>query len=229
MDKNVLIVDDDKEIVELIRIALENEGFATFQAYNGEEAYDMIQSHSIHLVVLDVMMPKMDGLTFCALVRKKQSVPILMVSAKSGDMDKIQGLMTGADDYMTKPFNVLELVMRVKALVRRTYYLNAQRGESKGIIRLDPLVIDRNKYTVTIEDKRLNLTSREFEILYLLASHRGKVYSAEDIFQHVWKERYFDSNNTVMVHISNLRDKIDKVLGYKVIHTVWGVGYKIEE
>jgi DNA-binding response OmpR family regulator len=228
MSKAVLIVDDDKEIVNLIDISIRNEGHDTYHASNGIEALKIIQSNTIHMIILDIMMPEMDGVEFCQKVRLESSVPILMLSAKVEDRDKITGLMTGADDYMTKPFNALELIVRVKALIRRTYYLNQQVYEEKDIIRLGSLEINKSKYIASFNEVKIKLTSKEFEILFLLASHKGQIFSSEDIFQTIWKEKYYESNNTVMVHISNLRDKLEKIMGYKCIHTVWGVGYKIE-
>ncbi|MBD2872664.1 response regulator transcription factor [Paenibacillus arenilitoris] len=232
MDRRILIVDDEKEIADLIEIYLKNEGFATEKAHDGEEALSAYEKDPHDLVVLDIMMPKMDGLEVCRRLRRDQSVPILMLSAKAEDMDKIMGLMTGADDYMIKPFNPLELVARVRSLLRRSYQFGAQ-AEAGGSrqdreLRLGPLRIDKLSHTAEADGKPLHLTSTEFGILHLLAGQPGRVFSAEDIFQQVWKEKYFDSNNTVMVHISKLRDKLEKELGDKMIVTVWGVGYKIE-
>lgn len=227
MSKHILIVDDDQEIARLVSISLKNEGYATMLASNGVEALQKMKESDIDLVVLDVMMPEMDGLEFCQTVRQDHELPILMISAKSEDMDRITGIMTGADDYLIKPFNILELVVRVKALLRRAYYYRGSSKEST-ILELGDLIIDKKKYRAMVQDKELKLTSKEFEILYLLASQPGQVFDSESIFQQVWKEKYYDSNNTVMVHISNLRDKLEKALGYKVIQTVWGVGYKIE-
>ena len=174
-------------------------------------------------------MPKMDGIEVCRKVREKLSIPILMLSAKSEDIDKIQGIMTGADDYMTKPFNPLELTVRVKALLRRAYYFN-NTVDTENVINIESLTIDKNKHRVTVDDKEITLTSREFDILYLLATNRGVVFSTEDIFKKLWKEKYYQSNNTVMVHMSRIREKIEKYMnGTKIIHTVWGVGYKIEK
>ncbi|KYG29684.1 PhoB family transcriptional regulator [Alkalihalobacillus trypoxylicola] len=227
LPKKILIVDDDFEIAQLIKISLENDGFITKRAENGLEALSLITEEEFDLIVLDIMMPKMDGLEFCQEIRKTKTIPILMISAKSEDMDRIKGIMTGADDYMVKPFNILELLVRIKALIRRAYYFR-QNDQNDGIIELGPLLINKLKYTVTVGEVEIKLTSKEFDILYLLASHPKQVFDSESIFKHVWKEKYFDSNNTVMVHISNLRDKLERIVGYKVIQTVWGVGYKIE-
>ncbi|MBC5996728.1 DNA-binding response regulator [Romboutsia ilealis] len=231
MKNTILVVDDEAEIRNLLGIYLSNEGYEVIKASNGEEAIEIVNSKDIKLIVLDVMMPKMDGIETCKRIREKMNIPILMLSAKSEDMDKIQGIMTGADDYITKPFNPLELTVRVKALLRRAYYFNHREENSRdNIITIESLKIDKSKHIVTVDDGEIQLTSREFDILYLLASNRGRVFSTEEIFSKVWKEQYYQSNNTVMVHMSRIRDKIEKHMkGSKVIHTVWGVGYKIEK
>lgn len=230
MSKNILVVDDEKDIRDLLEITLKNEGYTVFKAICGEDALDILDKEEIHLFVLDIMMPGMDGLQVCRLVREKHNIPILMLSAKVEDMDKIQGIMTGADDYVCKPFNNLELTVRIRALLRRAYFLNTKMDISDDIIRIESMSIDKKKHNVTIDNNELDLTATEFEILYLLATNRGRVFSAEEIFQRVWKEKYFQSNNTVMVHMSRLRDKIEEYMkGNKIIHTVWGVGYKIEK
>lgn len=185
---NILVVDDEKEIRNLLEINLRNEGYNVFKASCGEEALDTLEKEEIHLIVLDIMMPHMDGLEVCRRVREKYNIPILMLSAKSEDMDKIQGIMTGADDYVCKPFNQLELIVRVKALMRRSYFLNLKMQVSEDLIRIESMVIDKSKHKVTIDDKEVDLTAREFEILYLLATNRGRVFSAEEIFEKVWKE-----------------------------------------
>lgn len=229
MRSKILVVDDDDEIRNLLEICLTNEGFNVVKAFDGEDALNILEKESIQLIILDVMMPKLNGMEVCSIIRRNLNIPILMLSAKSEDMDKIQGIMTGADDYLTKPFNSLELVVRVKALLRRAYYFN-NASSSDNIINIDTLTIDKNQHRVTINKEEVPLTSREFDILYLLAVNRGSVLSSEDIFRKVWKEDYFQSNNTVMVHMSRIRDKIEKYTnGQKVIHTVWGVGYKIEK
>lgn len=229
MNSNILVVDDEKEIRDLLEINLRNEGYNVFKSSCGEEALDILDKEEIHLIVLDIMMPGIDGLEVCRRVREKYNIPILMLSAKAEDMDKIQGIMTGADDYVCKPFNQLELIVRVKALLRRAYFLNTKMQISENLIRIEAMVIDKSKHKVKVDDKEIDLTAREFEILYLLATNRGRVFSAEEIFERVWGEKYYQSNNTVMVHMSRLRDKIEHHMeGNKIIHTVWGVGYKIE-
>ncbi|CAM4381848.1 response regulator transcription factor [Paenibacillus tarimensis] len=231
LNRRILIVDDDREIAELIDIYLRNEGYMTELAHDGQQALEVFERQPADLVVLDIMMPHIDGLEVCRRLRREASIPILMLSAKAEDMDKILGLMTGADDYMVKPFNPLELVARVKSLLRRSFQYSAAgpvEKEETGIVRLGPLRIDKTTHSVHADGRALHLTSTEFGILHLLASSPGRVFSAEDIFQQVWKEKYFESNNTVMVHISKLRDKLEQETGDKLIVTVWGVGYKIE-
>ena len=230
MNNNILVIDDEKEIRDLLEINLKNEGYNVFKASNGKEALRIIDNEEIHLMVLDIMMPEMNGLEVCQKVREKYNIPILMLSAKVEDMDRIQGIMTGADDYVCKPFNQLELTVRIRALLRRAYFLNVNMQTSDNIIRVESMVIDKSKHKVTIDDNEVFLTAREFDILYLLATNRGRVFSTEEIFEKVWKERYYQSNNTVMVHMSRLRDKLEQYIeGHKIIHTVWGVGYKIEK
>ncbi|MFJ7725223.1 response regulator transcription factor [Neobacillus sp. NPDC097160] len=225
--RHILIVDDDKEIVQLIAIYLQNEGFKISKAFNGEEALALFEKEKIDLIVLDVMMPKVDGLEVCRILRAKHHVPIMMVSAKTGDMDKITGLMSGADDYLTKPFNPLELVARVKTLIRRAYLYQEEQNDDE-IIKLGSLEVNKTFHTVKGNGRPIGLTSKEFAILYIMVSNLGRVFSSEEIFELVWKETYYSSNNTVMVHISNLREKLEKELGYKLIKTIWGVGYKID-
>ncbi|OXX82476.1 PhoB family transcriptional regulator [Paraclostridium benzoelyticum] len=230
MNNNILVVDDEKEIRNLLEINLISEGYNVFKASSGKEALEIIEREEVNLMVLDVMMPDMDGLEVCKKVREKYSIPILMLSAKVEDMDRIQGIMTGADDYLCKPFNHLELTVRIRALLRRTYFLNSKIESSEDIIRIEAMIIDKKQHKVTIDNKEVDLTAREFEILYLLANNRGRVFRVEEIFEKVWKEKYYQSNNTVMVHMSRLRDKVERYMeGSRLIHTVWGVGYKIEK
>ena len=230
MDKKILVVDDEKEIRELLEIYLVNDGYQVLKAADGEEALSLLDNEDIGLMVLDIMMPGIDGLSVCRAAREKSNLPILMLSAKSENIDKVQGILTGADDYMTKPFDALELTVRIKALLRRTYYFNHRQFVDNNILNVDYLTIDKLNHKVSYDGREIILTAREFEILYLLASNRGRVFSSEEIFERVWKEKYFQSNNTVMVHMSRLRDKLEKTSGgEKIIHTVWGVGYKIEK
>lgn len=229
MSSKILVVDDEKEIRDLIEIYLKNEGYTVIKSSNGEESLEILQKEQIQLIVLDIMMPKMDGMEVCRKVREYLNIPILMLSAKSEDMDKIQGIMTGADDYLTKPFNPLELSVRVRALLRRAYYFNNINKENT-LINIENLIIDKNDRTIKVDDKEIPFTAREFDILYLLCSNKGRVFSSEEIFTKIWKESYFGSNNTVMVHMSRIREKLEKYIpGNKIIQTVWGVGYKIEK
>ena len=230
MGTSILIVDDDREIVELLELYLKNEGYMIYKGYDGEEALKILDQRTIDLLILDVMMPKLDGLEVCKQVRIHNNIPILMLSAKVEDMDKIIGLMTGADDYMGKPFNPLELVARVKALLRRSKMQNNYSNKlPDDELLIHSLVINKNNHTVKVEDEYLRLTKIEFKILYLLAISPGRVYSSEDIFEHVWNEEGYGTSKTVMVHVSNLREKIEKATnGEKIIQTIWGVGYKID-
>jgi len=228
---NVLIIDDEKEIVDLIRIYLRNEGFNVYAGFSGNEGLKILENKEIHLVILDIMLPEIDGIQICRMIRETNNIPIIMVSAKSQDMDKILGLGTGADDYLTKPFNPMELMARVKSQLRRSFYLNthAQGNRDRNIIEISGLSINKSSHSVTFLDKEINLTPTEYEILLVLASNPGTVISAEEIFQSVWKQKYFDSNNTVMVHIWRLREKIEtNPKAPETIKTVWGVGYKID-
>lgn len=226
--KCILVVDDDIDIVNLISIYLKNEGFLIKSATNGEEALRMMETEQIDLLVLDIMMPIMDGMEVCRRLREQNSlVPILMLTAKSEDIDKISGLMSGADDYITKPFNPLEVVARVKTLLRRAYQYTIQTKED--ILLIDNLEIDQQSHTVKAAGKEIILTAKEFSILVILASNPGRVYRAEELYELVWKQSFLNGNNTIMVHMSNLRDKLEKEMGYKVIKTIWGVGYKIDK
>ncbi|WP_438493251.1 response regulator [Paenibacillus sp. IHBB 3054] len=223
----VLIVDDDVEIRDVIHVYLRNEGYHVIEAADGEEALNAIKTTSIQLVILDVMMPRMDGIKACLKIREISNTPIIMLSAKEEDIDKITGLTTGADDYMIKPFNPLELLARVKAQLRRQSLIGKE--ESNSLILIKDLVIDKIKHSVKLKGNEISLTPLEFAILVLLASHPGQVYSADNIYESVWKEPYRYSDNTVMVHIGNLRDKLEEFpRNPQYIKTVWGVGYKID-
>ena len=231
--ENILIIEDEKEIADLIEIYLVNEGYEVYKAYSGEEGLKVLAEQQIQLVILDIMMPGIDGLEVCRIIRRDKNIPILMLSANSEDMDKILGLSTGADDYLTKPFNPLELLARVKSQLRRYLYLNPNykqnNAEREDIITIDSLVINKSKHTVSVNDREVKLTPTEFQILLLLAGHRKRVFSAEEIFERIWDEPCYESRNTVMVHIRNIREKIeDNPREPRFIKTVWGVGYKIE-
>ncbi|UKS30929.1 response regulator transcription factor [Paenibacillus sp. HWE-109] len=222
----ILIADDEKEIADLIALHLEKEGYQLIQVYDGKEALHAIQSQAIDLAILDIMMPKMDGYEVTRQIREQYHMPIIFLSAKSSDLDKITGLVMGADDYMTKPFNPMELVARVNAQLRRSTRLNQPASSLKSILESAGLTMDPDQRTVILYGKQVELTPKEFDILYLLASHPKKVFSAEHIFQQVWGEAYYESGNTVMVHIRTLRKKLGEDTNKnKLIKTVWGVGY----
>lgn len=217
---NVLIVDDEKFIVKGLRHSLERQGYNVFAAYNGVEAMTIIEEHKIDFIILDLMLPDTDGMILCKKIRKEHDMPILMLTAKDGDYDKILGFEFGADDYMTKPFNTLELLARMKAIVRRV-----ERYEKDETIEIADLTINRSERRVYIKGKEINLTSKEFEMLYLLANNPGRVFTREEIFRQVWDEEAFDVR-TIDVHIRNLREKIElDGSNPKYIMTKWGVGY----
>ncbi len=229
---NVLVVDDEKEIADLVEIHLVSDGYKVFKASNAKDGLDILDREDIHLALLDIMMPGMNGLDMCKKIRETKNIPIIMLSAKSSDLDKIMGLGTGADDYVTKPFNPLELTARVKSQLRRYTQFNPNSGNVKpqNEISIRGLVINKDNHKVTIYDEEVKLTPIEFEILYLLASNAGKVFSTDDIFERVWNEKVYEANNTVMVHIRRLRGKMkEDERADKIITTVWGVGYKIEK
>ncbi|WP_431732301.1 response regulator transcription factor [Clostridium amazonitimonense] len=227
----ILIVDDEKEIRDLVGIYMKNEGYETIKAENGMEALEILKNKKIDLIILDVMMPKLDGIETCIKIREEKNIPIIMLSAKTEDMDKIIGLTTGADDYVCKPFNPLELIARVKSQLRRYKKLNIpQNFVKEGVIEIDDLVIDSTNYKVTVGKEEIKLTPMEFKILELLAENKNRVFSIEKIYERVWGEDYMESNNTVMVHIRKIREKIEvNPRKPRYLKTVWGVGYKIEE
>ncbi|ADK16893.1 predicted two-component response regulator [Clostridium ljungdahlii DSM 13528] len=215
-----------------MEVYLINEGYKVFKAYNGIDGIKIINEENIHLVILDIMMPGIDGYQVCMKIRKDYNIPIIMLSAKSQDMDKIQGLSIGADDYMTKPFNPMELIARVKSQIRRYIFLNEKSNKTSDtdIVEFKDITINRKNHKVCKLGTELKLTPIEYEILLLLANNLGKVFSAEEIFKEIWKEKYLEGNNTVMVHMWRLREKVEQnPKEPKIIETVWGVGYKIEE
>lgn len=229
MTATILVVDDDPEIRDVIHVYLRNEGYQVREASDGLEALERLNSEPVNVVILDVMMPNMDGIRTCMKIRETSSVPIIMLSAKEEDIDKINGLTTGADDYVAKPFNPLELMARVKAQLRRQKYAETQ-APNEEIIRVGDLVIDRVQHEVTVRERTVSLTPIEFSILELLAKHRGQVFHADRIYERVWKEPAGYSDNTVMVHIRNLREKLElNPRSPQYIKTVWGVGYKIDK
>ncbi|EJV87818.1 response regulator transcription factor [Bacillus cereus] len=226
----ILIVDDDMDISNLIELYLGEEGFEVLKAYDGIEAIEVLNSNEVNLVILDIMMPKLNGIEVCRRIREKNGIPIIMLSAKSADIDKVIGLSTGADDYMVKPFSPIELTARVKAQLRRYTYLNNKfNSQDEGIIYIKGLKIDAVSRNVTLYDKPVKLTKTEYEILLLMARNVNRIFTIEEIFESVWKEKHYESNNTVMVHIARLRGKIeDDPKDSKIVKNVWGVGYKIE-
>ena len=229
---NILVVDDEKEIAELVEIYLVSDGYKVFKAYNAEDGLKILDEQEIHLVLLDIMMPGMNGLEMCRKIRTKSNIPIIMLSAKSTDLDKIVGLTGGADDYVTKPFNPLELTARVKSQLRCYTQLNPNAAEqfTSSEITIRDLTINKDNHRVLVGGEEIKLTPIEFEILFLLASHPGKVFSTDEIFEKVWDEKVYEANNTVMVHIRRLRGKLrEEGRENKIISTVWGVGYKIEK
>ncbi len=232
-DINILVVDDEDEIADLVEIYLVSDGYSVRKARTAEEGLSILEEEEIHLVLLDIMMPGMDGMTMCKRIRENSNVPIIILSAKSADLDKIMGLGTGADDYVTKPFNPLELTARVKSQLRRYTQLNPKNGGSgtdNNEIHIRGLIINKDNHKVTIDGEEIRLTPIEFDILYLLSSNPGKVFSTDEIFEKVWNEKVYEANNTVMVHIRRLRGKMKEDQRQdKIITTVWGVGYKIEK
>ena len=232
MGINILIVDDEQAIADLIEVYLENEGFTVYKYYNGQDALKCIESEQLELAILDVMLPDVDGFTICRKIREKHIFPVIMLTAKEEEIDKITGLTLGADDYMTKPFKPLELVARVKAQLRRyKKYNSAESLRDEKLIEISGLVLNKDTHECTLNERPLALTPTEFSILWMLAANRGRVVSSEELFHEVWGDKYFSSsNNTVMVHIRHLREKMnDSAERPKYIKTVWGVGYKIEK
>lgn len=228
--ETILIVDDEKEIRDFITIYLRNEGYKVLQAEGGEEGLELLKANEVHLIVLDVMMPKIDGIHMCMKVREIAEMPIIMLSAKTQDMDKILGLTTGADDYVTKPFNPLELIARIKSQLRRYTKMNGGMKNNEHEIEIEDMLINAATHEVKVRGSKIKLTPREFSILELLARNRGIVFSADQIYERVWKEQSFQSDNTVMVHIRKIREKIEEnPRKPRYIQTVWGVGYKIEK
>lgn len=230
---NILVVDDEKEIAELVEIYLVSDGYKVFKANNAAEGLNILDKNEIHLVLLDIMMPGMDGMEMCKKIRETNNIPIIMLSAKSTDLDKIMGLGTGADDYVTKPFNPLELTARVKSQLRRYTQLNPNSSANDNAcneITIRGLIINKDNHKVMVYNEEIKLTPIEFDILYLLASNPGRVFSTDEIFEKVWNEKVYEANNTVMVHIRRLRGKMkEDTRQNKIITTVWGVGYKIEK
>lgn len=229
MKHTVLIVDDEKEIREAIALYLKNEGIHAIQAKNGVEALEFLDQKEVHLIIMDVMMPKLDGIEATFKIRQSQQIPILMLSAKSEDTDKILGLQIGADDYLTKPFNPLELIARVKSQLRRYTSLGSYE-KVESVIQLHGLTIDQDGKEVRVDGELIKLTPTEFKITELLASNAGKVFSITEIYERVWQEPGFNAENTVAVHIRKIREKIEvNPKNPKYLKVVWGIGYKMEK
>ncbi|NMM61814.1 response regulator transcription factor [Clostridium sp. P21] len=227
MNINILVVDDDKSIRNLIKVYLENEGYNIFEASNGAEALVMINENDFDLVILDVMMPILDGISACIKIRESYTMPIIFLSAKDEEIDKIQGLTVGADDYVSKPFGSMELIARVKAQLRRYKKFNAE-PQNSSIVTIEDLTINFYTHEVTVRGDKVKLTPKEFDILECLARNRGMVFSVQKLYEVIWKEEFVVSDTSIVVHITNLRQKIEvDPKGPKYVKTVWGVGYKI--
>lgn len=232
MGEKIMIVDDEKEIADLLEVYLKNDGYEVYKFHNGADALKCAEKVGLDLAILDVMLPDMDGFQICQKIREKYFYPIIMLTAKVEDTDKIMGLTIGADDYITKPFNPLEVVARVKTQLRR--YVRYNRNHETQTVPTDEydvrgLTINNSTHKCFLFEKEVSLTPTEFSMLWYLCKHRGKVISSEELFEAVWKEKYLDNNNTVMAHIGRLREKLhEPAKKPKFIKTVWGVGYTID-
>jgi DNA-binding response OmpR family regulator len=226
---SILVVDDDKDIVESTGIILKNEGYSVLKAYDGMEALDVVANKEVHLVLLDIMMPKLDGIKAMLKLRENKNIPIILVSAKSEDTDKILGLNMGADDYVTKPFNPLELLARVKSQLRRYTSLGSV-VQSSAKISIGELSLDTESKIITVDGETVKLTPLEYGILELLCKNPNRVFSAQEIYQRVWNENVFVADNSIAVHIRRIREKIEiDPKNPKYLKVVWGIGYKIEK
>lgn len=227
---NILVCDDDKEIVEAIEIYLQQEGYQVFRAYDGEDALKILKEEEIHLLLIDVMMPKLDGIRATLKIREESSIPIIILSAKSEDTDKILGLNVGADDYITKPFNPLELVARVKSQLRRYTKLGNAAENGQAVYQVGGLAINDELKEVTVDGEIVKLTPIEYNILLLLMKNQGKVFSINQIYENIWDEDAIGADNTVAVHIRHIREKIEiNPKEPRYLKVVWGVGYKIDK
>lgn len=225
---NVLIVDDDREIVESVSIFLSAEGYKVLKAYNGLDALDVLSENEVHLLLLDIMMPELDGIKTLMKLRETRNIPVIIMSAKSEDADKIFGLTAGADDYVTKPFNPSELMARVKSQLRRYTMLGAMEKKD-GVIEVGGLVIDTGAKSVQVDGEPVKLTPLEYKILELLCRNRGRVFSTEEIYRNVWQEDCIVGDNTIAVHVRHIREKIEiNPKEPKYLKVVWGIGYKID-
>lgn len=227
---NILVCDDDREIVDAIEIYLRQDGHSIFKAYDGKQAIELLKKEEIHLLIMDVMMPKLDGIRATLKIREYSSIPIIMLSAKSEDTDKILGLNIGADDYITKPFNPLELVARVKSNLRRYTSLGSLSAESKSVYQVGGLVINDDTKQVTVDGEAVKMTPIEYNILLLLMKNQGRVFSIDQIYESIWNEDAIGADNTVAVHIRHIREKIEiNPREPRYLKVVWGVGYKIDK
>ncbi|MHC1724234.1 MAG: response regulator transcription factor [Aminipila sp.] len=226
---NILVCDDDKEIVNAIEVYLKNEGYEIFKAYDGLQALELVEKNQIHLILMDIMMPKLDGMRATMKIREDKNIPIIMLSAKSEDYDKITGLNVGADDYITKPFNPLELIARVKSQLRRYVSLGSLEKKN-GVFKTGGLEIDDEQKTVTLDGEQVVVTPIEYGILKLLTENAGRVFSMEQIYEAVWNEPAYNPENTVAVHVRRIREKIEiNPKDPRYLKVVWGIGYKIEK
>lgn len=226
----ILVCDDDKEIVEAIEIYLTQEGHHILKAYDGEQAIRVLQNHPVDLLIIDVMMPKLDGIRATLKIREKNALPIIILSAKSEDADKILGLNVGADDYVTKPFNPLELVARVKSQLRRYTQLGAMTEKKENIYETGGLMIDDDRKEVTVDGESVKLTPIEYRILLFLVQNQGRVFSINQIYENIWSEEAIAADNTVAVHIRHIREKIEiNPKEPRYLKVVWGLGYKVEK
>lgn len=230
METRILVVDDEQEIADLIELYLAGEGYTVRKFYNGNEAAVCIRTERLDLAILDIMLPDIDGMELCRRIREKQNYPIIMLTAKGEEIDKIRGLSMGADDYVTKPFKPLELVARVKAQLRRATKYNKNEAKAGLELSVGGLVLNIKNHECRLNEELINLTPTEFDILRILCENRGQVISGDQLFQEIWGEKYFsNNNNTIMVHIRHLREKLGETAeNPKYIKTVWGVGYKID-
>ena len=227
---NILVCDDDKEIVDATEIYLSQDGYKIYKAYDGEQAIQILDKEEIHLLIMDIMMPKLDGIRATLKIREYSSIPIIILSAKSEDTDKILGLNIGADDYICKPFNPLELVARVKSNLRRYTSLGSLTGENKAIYQVGGLVLNDDTKQVTVDDEPVKMTPIEYNILLLLMKNQGRVFSINQIYESIWNEDAIGADNTVAVHIRHIREKIEiNPKEPRYLKVVWGVGYKIEK
>ena len=226
----ILVVDDDREIVKSLGKLLELEGYEVYKAYDGVEALDILLREQIHLILMDVMMPKLNGLSAVMKIREKNNIPIIMLSAKTEDSDKVLGLSMGADDYVTKPYNTAELMARIKSQLRRYFSLGSAAKSQEDIIVNGGLVLNKHTKSLQVDGEDVHLTATEYKIVELLMSNMGYAFSAEEIYDKVWQERAYGIENTVMVHIRRIREKIEITpKNPKYLKVVWGIGYKIEK